>query len=70
VLARWRERYTTLEGEEIKLTKVVPFLIEDELIGLGAIFEKVRDWRPLSIVDGRRLPGRMLLHPPAQRRLC
>jgi quercetin dioxygenase-like cupin family protein len=39
----------------MKLTRVVAFLIEDELMGLGAIFERLRDWRPLSIVDGRRL---------------
>ena len=54
----------------MKLTRVVLFLIEDELLGLGAIVERLRDWQPLSIVDGRRLPGRMLLHPPGQPRLC
>jgi putative intracellular protease/amidase len=39
------------------LTKVVPFLVEDELMRLGAIFEKVADWQPLSIVDGRLITG-------------
>jgi putative intracellular protease/amidase len=39
------------------LTHVVPFLVEDELMRLGAIFEKVADWQPFSVVDGRLLTG-------------
>ncbi len=49
--------FTNGEEEEVKLTKVVPFLVEDELLRLGAIFEKVRNWQPLSIVDGRLVTG-------------
>jgi putative intracellular protease/amidase len=49
--------FTSGEEEEIKLTRVVPFLVEDELLRLGAIFEKVRNWQPLSIVDGRLITG-------------
>jgi putative intracellular protease/amidase len=49
--------FTNGEEEEVKLTKVVPFLVEDELMRLGAIFEKVRDWQPFSIVDGRLVTG-------------
>jgi putative intracellular protease/amidase len=49
--------FTNGEEEEMKLTKVVPFLVEDELMRLGAIFEKVRDWQPFSIVDGRLITG-------------
>jgi putative intracellular protease/amidase len=49
--------FTNGEEEEIKLTKVVPFLVEDELMRLGAIFEKVRNWQPLAIVDGRLITG-------------
>ncbi len=49
--------FTNGEEEEMKLTKVVPFLVEDELMRLGAIFEKVADWQPLSIVDGRLVTG-------------
>ena len=33
--------FTNGEEEEVQLTKVVPFLVEDELLRLGAIFEKV-----------------------------
>ena len=49
--------FTNGEEEEVHLTKVVPFLVEDELMRLGAIFEKVRNWEPLSIVDGRLITG-------------
>jgi putative intracellular protease/amidase len=49
--------FTNGEEEEVKLTKVVPFLVEDELLRLGAIFEKVRNWVPFSIVDGRLITG-------------
>ena len=49
--------FTNGEEEEVKLTKVVPFLVEDELLRLGAIFEKVRNWQPFSIVDGRLVTG-------------
>src|SRR5271165_7205583 len=49
--------FTNEEEEEVQLTKVVPFLVEDELMRLGAIFEKVRDWQPHSVVDGRLLTG-------------
>jgi putative intracellular protease/amidase len=49
--------FTNGEEEEVGLTKVVPFLVEDELLRLGAIFEKVRNWVPFSIVDGRLITG-------------
>jgi putative intracellular protease/amidase len=49
--------FTNDEEEEVHLTKVVPFLVEDELKRLGAIFEKVPKWQPFSIVDGRLVTG-------------
>ncbi len=49
--------FTNGEEEEVQLTGVVPFLVEDELIRLGAIFEKVRNWQPFHIVDGRLITG-------------
>ena len=36
--------FTNGEEEEVGLTKVVPFLVEDKLMSLGAILSKVRDW--------------------------
>ena len=49
--------FTNGEEEEMQLTKVVPFLVEDELLRLGAIFEKKSNWQPFSIVDGRLITG-------------
>jgi putative intracellular protease/amidase/predicted enzyme related to lactoylglutathione lyase len=49
--------FTNGEEEEMQLTKVVPFLVEDELLRLGAIFEKVANWQPFSITDGRLITG-------------
>ena len=49
--------FTNGEEEEMQLTKVVPFLVEDELMRLGAIFEKVADWQPLFVIDGRLITG-------------
>jgi catechol 2,3-dioxygenase-like lactoylglutathione lyase family enzyme len=49
--------FTNGEEEEVKLTKVVPFLVEDELLRLGAVFEKVANWQPFSITDGRLITG-------------
>lgn len=49
--------FTNGEEEAVELTKVVPFLVEDELKRLGAKFEKVANWKPLSVVDGRLITG-------------
>ena len=49
--------FTNEEEEEVQLTKVVPFLVEDELKRLGALFEKGPNWQPFAIVDGRLITG-------------
>ena len=49
--------FTNDEEAEVQLTHVVPFLVEDELMRLGGIFEKVPNWQPFSIVDGRLITG-------------
>ena len=49
--------FTDGEEAEVQLTHVVPFLVEDELLRLGAIFEKVRNWGPFWVVDGRLVTG-------------
>ncbi len=49
--------FTNGEEEEVHLTNVVPFLVEDELKRQGAIFEKAPNWQPFSIVDGRLITG-------------
>jgi putative intracellular protease/amidase len=49
--------FTNGEEEAVGLTKVVPFLVEDELLKLGATFSKVRDWGVHTVVDGRLITG-------------
>jgi len=49
--------FTNGEEEEMKLTHVVPFLVEDELLRLGAIFEKKANWQAFAITDGRLITG-------------
>lgn len=49
--------FTNDEEEEVKLTHVVPFLVEDELKRLGAIFEKAPNWQSFTITDGRLVTG-------------
>jgi putative intracellular protease/amidase len=49
--------FTNEEEEEVKLTKVVPFLVEDELIRLGGRFEKKPNWEVHSIIDGHLITG-------------
>jgi putative intracellular protease/amidase len=49
--------FTNGEEEQVQLTKVVPFLVEDELLHLGAIYEKKQNWEPFAVVDGRLITG-------------
>lgn len=49
--------FTNGEEEEVKLTHVVPFLVEDEMLRLGAIFEKKMNWQSFVITDGRLITG-------------
>lgn len=49
--------FTNSEEEAVGLTQVVPFLVEDELISLGAVFSKVKDWGVHTVVDGELITG-------------
>jgi putative intracellular protease/amidase len=49
--------FTDGEEEDVGLTKVVPFLVEDELIGLGATFSKVKNWDVHTVEDGQLITG-------------
>jgi putative intracellular protease/amidase len=49
--------FTNGEEEAVSLTKVVPFLVEDELKRLGARYEKAADWQSFAIVDGHLVTG-------------
>jgi putative intracellular protease/amidase len=49
--------FTNSEEEAVSLTKVVPFLVEDELKRLGGLYEKAADWASFVITDGRLVTG-------------
>jgi putative intracellular protease/amidase len=49
--------FTDGEEADVGLTKVVPFLVEDELLGLGAIFSKVKNWGVHVVTDGLLITG-------------
>jgi len=49
--------FTNGEEEAVHLTKVVPFLVEDELKRLGGFYEKVANWVPFVVTDGRLVTG-------------
>ena len=49
--------FTNEEEEEVQLTKVVPFLVADELKRVGARFEKVPNWQPFAVTDDRIITG-------------
>lgn len=49
--------FTNSEEEAVGLTKVVPFLVEDELKAKGANFSKAGDWEPYVREDGLLLTG-------------
>jgi putative intracellular protease/amidase len=49
--------FTDTEEEAMGLTKVVPFLVEDELKAKGGIFSKAADWQPYILRDGLLITG-------------
>ena len=49
--------FTDGEEEAVGLTKVVPFLVEDEMMKLGATFSKVKDWGVHTVADGQLITG-------------
>lgn len=49
--------FANSEEEAVGLTKVVPFLVEDELKRLGGIYSKGPDWQPYVLTDGLLTTG-------------
>ena len=49
--------FSNSEEEAVKLTDVVPFLLEDELKKLGAIYSNKKDWASYVIEDGLLISG-------------
>jgi putative intracellular protease/amidase len=49
--------FANTEEEAVGLTKVVPFLVEDELKAKGGKFSKADDWAPYVVSDGLLITG-------------
>ena len=49
--------FSDTEEEAVKLTKVVPFLLEDELKKLGALYSRGDDWSSYVKADGLLITG-------------
>jgi putative intracellular protease/amidase len=49
--------FTNSEEEAVGLTKIVPFLVEDELRRLGGIYSSADDWQPHAVYDGLLVTG-------------
>jgi putative intracellular protease/amidase len=49
--------FSNSEEAAVGLTEVVPYLLEDQLIALGGLYQKVDDWNPLAVVDGLLITG-------------
>lgn len=49
--------FSNSEEAAVGLTQVVPFLVEDRLKQLGALYESAPDWQPFVRVDGPLITG-------------
>jgi len=49
--------FSNSEEATVELTDVVPYLLEDQLIANGGMYQKVEDWNPLAVVDGLIITG-------------
>ncbi|ATA25099.1 dimethylallyltransferase [Brenneria goodwinii] len=49
--------FSNSEEEAVQLSKVVPFLIEDEFKRQGGLYEKGADWQPHIVTDGHLITG-------------
>jgi len=49
--------FSNSEETAVELTDVVPYLVEDQLIAMGGVYQKVEDWNSLAIVDGLIITG-------------
>ncbi len=54
--------FANTEEEAVGLTKVVPFLVEDELKAKGGLYSRGPDWAPYVVRVGRKGPDRALRH--------
>ncbi len=49
--------FSNSEEAAVELTDVVPYLLEDQLIAMGGVYQKVEDWNPSAVVGGLIITG-------------
>lgn len=49
--------FSNSEESAVGLTDVVPYLLEDQLVEKGGVYERVDDWGSLAVVDGQLITG-------------
>ena len=49
--------FSNAEEAAVGLSQIVPFLVEDELVRLGAQYSRAEDWQPHVIADGLLITG-------------
>jgi putative intracellular protease/amidase len=49
--------FSDSEEDAVQLSKIVPFLVEDELKRLGGLYSKGPDWSSFVLVDGNLITG-------------
>jgi putative intracellular protease/amidase len=49
--------FSNSEEAAVGLTNVVPYLLEDQLVTMGGLYQQVDDWNPLVVVDGLIITG-------------
>jgi len=49
--------FSNSEEAAVELTDVVPYLLEEQLIAMGGLYQKVEDWGSLAVVDGLIITG-------------
>ena len=49
--------FSNSEEAAVGLTDVVPYLLEDQLVTMGGLYQQVDDWNPLVVVDGLIITG-------------
>ncbi|HBM86814.1 MAG TPA: type 1 glutamine amidotransferase domain-containing protein [Opitutae bacterium] len=49
--------FSNSEEAAVELTDVVPYLVEDQLVAMGGVYQKAEDWHPLAVIDGLLITG-------------
>lgn len=49
--------FSNSEESAVGLKDVVPYLLEDQLVEKGGVYERVDDWASLAVVDGQLITG-------------